>query len=154
MVVTVIKTSFERLKPRTINYRDYKSFENKLSREELLYELSKTTLEENADGFQNFIEMCKKTLNHYAPTKQKFVRGNHLSFMNKTLSKALIHKTRFHNKYLRNKTDETKKGIPNNEITVSLLRKSKREYYGSLDVKNITDYERFWKTIKLFYLIR
>ena len=85
MVVTVIKTSFERLKPRAINYRYYKSFENKLSREELLYELSKTTLEENADGFQKFIEMCKKTLNHHAPTKQKFVRGNHLPFMNKNL---------------------------------------------------------------------
>ena len=30
MVVTVMKTSFERLKPRVISYRDYKFFENKL----------------------------------------------------------------------------------------------------------------------------
>ena len=35
IVVTVTKTSFERLKPRVLNYRDYKSFENKLFREEL-----------------------------------------------------------------------------------------------------------------------
>ena len=41
MVLTVMKTSFDRLKPRVINYRDYKSFENKLFREDLLYELSK-----------------------------------------------------------------------------------------------------------------
>ena len=39
MVVTVMKTSFERLKPRVINYRDYKSFENKLFQEELLFEI-------------------------------------------------------------------------------------------------------------------
>ena len=39
MVVTVMKTSFERLKPRIINYRDYKSFKNKLFREELLSEI-------------------------------------------------------------------------------------------------------------------
>ena len=109
MVVTVMKTSFERLKPRVINYRDYKSFENKLFREDLLYELSKTALEENADGFQEFREICQKTLNHHAATKQKFVRDIHLPFMNKTLSKAMRHRTRFRNKYLRNKTDENKK---------------------------------------------
>ena len=49
MVVTVMKTSFERLKPRIVNYRDYKSFKNKLFREELLFKLSNSTLEENAE---------------------------------------------------------------------------------------------------------
>ena len=38
MVVTVMKTSFDRLKSRIITYRDYKSFKNKIFREELLYE--------------------------------------------------------------------------------------------------------------------
>ena len=33
IVVTAMKTSFERLKPRVINYGDYKSFEKKLFRE-------------------------------------------------------------------------------------------------------------------------
>ena len=75
ILVTVMKTSFERLKPKVINYRDYKSFENKLFREELLLEWSNSTLEENADGLEQFIEICKKTLNHHAPAKQKFVSG-------------------------------------------------------------------------------
>ena len=86
MVVTVMKISFERLKTRVINYREYKSFENKLFRD-LLYQLSKTTLEENADGFQELTEICQKTLKHHAPTKQKFARGHYLPFMNKTLPK-------------------------------------------------------------------
>ena len=51
-VLLVLKTSFERLKPSVINYRDYKSFENKLLREELSFELSNLTLEENADGLE------------------------------------------------------------------------------------------------------
>ena len=38
-----------------------------------------------------------------------FVRGNHLPFLNKTLSKAIMHRTRFHDKYLRNKIDENKR---------------------------------------------
>ena len=52
MVVIVMKTSFERLKLRVINYKDYKSFENNLFREELLFELSNSTLEQNADRLE------------------------------------------------------------------------------------------------------
>ena len=90
---------------------DNKSLENKLLREELLYELSNAALEENADGFEEFIELCHKTPNHHAPAKQKFVRGSHLLFMNKTLLKAIMHRTRFRNKYLKNKPTKTKEII-------------------------------------------
>ena len=52
MIVTVLKTPFEKLKARVL----YKSFENKLFPEKLLYELSNATLVENANGFEEFIE--------------------------------------------------------------------------------------------------
>ena len=74
-----------------------------------------------------------------------------MPFMNKTLSKALIHRTKFRNKYLRNKTDQNKRKYTKNQsYCVSLLRKSKREYYSNLDVMNITDNKMFWKTVKRF----
>ena len=95
--------------------------------------------------------MSKKTLNHHAQAKQKFVRGNHLLLMNKTLSKAIMHRARFRNKYLRNKTDENKRNYTKQQnYCVSLVRKSEREYYSNLDVKNITDNKTFWKTVKPF----
>ena len=119
MVVTVMKTSFERLKPRAINYRDYKSFEKKLFREDLLYEL-----EENVDGFQEFIKICRKTLNPHTPAKQKFVRGSHLPFMKKPFQKTIMHRIRFRKKYLRNKTDENKKKVY--KITKLLCLTSKK----------------------------
>ena len=31
-----------------------------------------------------------------------------------------------------------------------LVRKLKREYYGNLNEKNVTDNKTFWKTVKLF----
>ena len=77
--------------------------------------------------------------------------GNQLPFMNKTLSKAIMHRTRFRNKYLRNKTDENKrKYTKQRNYCVSLLRKSKREYDINLDVKNITDNKTFWRAVKPF----
>ena len=47
-----------------------------------IYELSNAILEGNLDGFQEFIEICQKTLNNYATTKQKFAQDNHLPFQN------------------------------------------------------------------------
>ena len=62
-----------------------------------------------------------------------------------------MHRTRFYNKYLRNKTDKNKrKYAKQRNYCVSLQRKSKREYYSNLDVKNITDNKTFWKTVKPF----
>ena len=95
--------------------------------------------------------MYQKTLNHHVPDQQKFVRGSHLPFMSKTLSKAIVHKTRFPSKYLRTKTDENKrKYTKQRNYCVSLLTKSKREYYSNLDVKNITENKTFRKTVKPF----
>ena len=71
--------------------------------------------------------------------------------MNKTVSKAIMHRARFCNKYLRNKTDENKrKYTKQRNHCASPLRKSRREYYTNLDVKNITDDKTFWKTVKSF----
>ena len=39
--------------------------------------------------------------------------------LTKTLLKAIMHRARFSNKYLKNKTDKTKENMQNNEITVS-----------------------------------
>ena len=49
-----METSFDRLKPRIINYRDHKSLENKVFHESFenlpLYQLSNTTFEKNTNG--------------------------------------------------------------------------------------------------------
>ena len=66
---------FERLKPRVVNHRDYKSFENKLFREELLFEVSNSTLEENADGLEEFIDICQKNSKSPYPNQIKVCTG-------------------------------------------------------------------------------
>ena len=96
-----------------------KSFKLQRFREELLFKLSNSTLGKNADGLEEFIKICQKTLNQHVPAKQKFVRGNHLPFMDKTLSKAIMHRTRFCKKYLRNKTDKSKRNYTKQRNTAS-----------------------------------
>ena len=86
MLLTVTKTTFQKLKPRVINYRDYKHFNNERFTDDLLSEISNSYLEFDNNSFDEFFNMCRLTLNQHAPWKQKYARGNNMRFMNKTLS--------------------------------------------------------------------
>ena len=127
MTVTIMKASFQRLQPRIINYRDYRRFQNDVFREELLSELLDVSIGENEEDFSNFLDICKKNVNYHAPCKQNYVRGNHLPFMNKTLSKEIMKRTRLRNKFLKNKNDYNKREFSKQRnYCVSVVRKSKK----------------------------
>ena len=115
----------------------------------LFNELSKLNIE--AIDLNKFITVCIDTLNNHAPSKEKCIRSNHLSFMNKELSKEIMHKTRLRNNFLRNRSDENKrKYSKQRNYCVSLLRKTKKNYYNNLNEKKITDNKTLWKTVKPF----
>ena len=139
-----MKTSFQRLQQRIIKHIGTRD-------QELLSELLNVNIGENDEGFSNFLDICKKNLNYYAPCKQKYARGNHLPFINKTLSKEIIKRTRLRNKFLENSNDYNKREFSKQRnYCVSLARKSKKLYYSNLDEKKVTDNKTFWKTIKPF----
>ena len=52
------------------------------------------------------------------------------------------------NKFLKHKTDKSKQAFVKQYNCVSILRKSKRNCYGNLNVKDIVDNKKFGKTIK------
>ena len=71
--------------------------------------------------------------------------------MNKELSKAIIKRTRLRNKFLRNKSPGNRENFnKQRNYCVHLVRKSRREYYGNLNEKNVIDNKIFWKTVKPF----
>ena len=59
MIVTVMKTSYSKIEPRVINYRDYKSFSDNGFRESLL-ENVKGKLSRNSDQslFYKYLQYC------------------------------------------------------------------------------------------------
>ena len=149
MTVTVMKASFQKLKPRVINYRKYSSFSSEKYREDLVRELSEVNFKDNS--ISQFLETCVNVLNKHAPRKKKFLRGNHSPFMNRELSKAIMTRTRFRNKFLKNRSDANRAiYIKQRNYCVSLLRKTKREYYSNLNEKDVIDNKKFWKTVKPF----
>ena len=106
MTVTFTKVTFQKPKPRMINYRDHKFFDNVRYRNDLLQEISNSYLDFNDYGFSGFFDICQSTLDQHAPRKKKHARGNHMSFTSKTLSKEIMKRTKPRNKFLKNRTEE------------------------------------------------
>ena len=62
-----------------------------------------------------------------------------------------MHRAQLRNNFLRNRSDENKrKYSKQRNYCVSLLRKTKKNYYNNLNEKKITDNKTFWKTVKPF----
>ena len=57
--------------------------------------------------------------------------------------------TQLQNIYLKLRTIESKlANTKQRNYCITLSRKYKKDYYGTLDVKDITDNKKFWKTVK------
>ena len=131
---------FRRLPPKHITYRDFKKFDNERfmnSFQSVLFDPHTDYRIRDADIL--FL-ICQKVLDNHAPRKKKYKRGNHKLFMNKRLSKAIMQRTCFRNKFLKNPTDKNRYiYIKQRHLCVSLLRTEKKQYFANLNEKDITD---------------
>ena len=97
MIVTVYKTNFQKPKPKSVCYRDYKKFNNFAFRNELG---SVIGLCEDYNAFhEKFVELLDK----HAPYKTKLVRNNHAPYMTKRLRKAIMYRSQLLTKYRKTK---------------------------------------------------
>ena len=90
-----------------------------------------------------------QTLGKMAPIKQKHTRGNQSPFMNKDIHKAIMTRTRLRNRFLKEPTQMNRLAYKKQRnYCVSLMRQSKKQYYGSLNVNHLTDNKNFWRVVK------
>ena len=144
-----MKKTFIKLEPRIVHYCDFKYFCNNSFKESLQEAVSQNLGVECDEIYEGFAAFCNKVLNNHVPLKKKYVRGNHSPFMNKSLSKAIMSRTRLKNIFLQNRTKENKINYnKQRNLCVTLLEISEREYYQSLCVENICHNEKFWKVVK------
>ena len=98
---------------------------------------------------KKFIDICMKSLDKVSLQKKKYSRGNNMSFVNKLLSRAHMKRTRLRNCYLKKRSEQNRLSyVKQRNYCVSLLRKTKKDYYANLNVKDIVDNKQFWRTVK------
>ena len=147
MTISVLKYHFRKQDPAIITYRDYKSFDKFTFHSELENKLASAF--SNNTNYELFENIFMELLNKHAPMKTKYVRANNAPFMNKTLSKAIMTRSRLRNKFLKNPNVINKINYnKHRNFCVNLLRKEKKKYFDNIDVSLITDNKQFWKTIK------
>ena len=91
ILLTVLKTTISKSKPREIHYRDYKKFDSLKFNVDL----------KNAFAHEKFDKVFMTVLNRHAPLKKKILRANHSSYMSKTLRKAIMRRSYLEKKYLK-----------------------------------------------------
>ena len=148
--ITVLKQCFPKLKPKVVNYRDYRNFRNNEFRAELDNEMLKHDL--GNMEYQHFLNIFIEILNKHAPMKQKYLRANQGRFITKDLHKAIRKCSRLRNRFLCNRTDISREEYKKQRnLCVSLLKKAKKDHFANLDIKSVTDNKKFWQTVKLLF---
>ena len=84
--------------------------------------------------------------------KKNIQTFNNNPFIAKQLRKAIMHRFRLKNVFNKSHTPKTWDSYKKQRnICVNLLRKTKKEYFENINVKEINDNKKFRKTIKLFF---
>ena len=94
MVVTVLKIYFQKREAKVINYRDYRNFSNEEFRQQVLKDILKATHNRGIVSYESFLSICQRALDSRAPKKQKYVISNDSPFINKTILKSIMDRSR------------------------------------------------------------
>ena len=128
LTTTVLKQYFPKLKPKVVNYRDYRKFHNEEFRALLDNEILKHDI--NNMEYQHFLNIFIEVLNKHAPMKQKYLRANQGRFMTKNLHKAIMKRSRLRNKFLSDRTEISRKEYKKQRnFCVNLLKRAKKKTF-------------------------
>ena len=71
--------------------------------------ISQVTSENKDLEFDIFKAVLNETIQKHAPIKQRYVRANQAPFINKTINKEIMKRSRLRNKFLNTKIDIDRK---------------------------------------------
>ena len=145
MIVTVFKTTFNKVKPKEIVYRNYKTF-NKIAFET---DLKKLALSRDCNNYNDFESIFLSVVEKKAPLKKKLLRANHAPYMTKTLRKAIMRRSELETKFHKAKSTENLINYKKQKNFVSrLYKREKKSFYQNLNLKDIACNKNFWKNMK------
>ena len=102
--------------------------------------------------YSDFQSTFTRVLHYHTPIKKKILRFNNNSFVTKTLRKAIMHRCKFKNIYNKKRTnDNMANQKKQRNFCVNLLCKTKTDYFQNLNIRDLSDNRKFWKTIKPYF---
>ena len=128
--MSILRTSFQKLPPKFVIYRNQKNFHESNFLRDLDSRLVQGELYKNCDDpYTRMSEIFSEVLNYHEPLKQKSVRGNHAPFMTREFSKAIMIKSKVKNSYVKWPSRENFVAYKKEKNKFnSLTRKAKRKF--------------------------
>ena len=122
--VTVLKTTFRKMPPKVIKYRNYKHYSHLNFQFDLKSSLDGLDLHQISND--EYVSLLMGILDKHAPLKTKYIRANDQPFMTKELRKEHMKRSRLRNKYLKNRTETNKLAYKKQRnLCVNFLKKVK-----------------------------
>ena len=148
LISTIMKSGIFKGPPKKKIYRSYKKFDHECFSNALREELE--TLE--GDTYGEFEKKFTNVLNTHAPIKTKMIRFNNNVFITKELRKEIMKRSKLRKKFNRNRNHENWRNFKfQTNYCVNLLRKTKKQYYENLSVKNVMYNQTFCKTLEPYF---
>ena len=139
MIVSILKHTCHNSAPKELVSRDSKIFDRVIFKREL-----EDKLNQQINEYKHFEQIFLEILNIHAPIKKKLLRANHVR-------KAIMKRSELESKYVRNKISENSKSYKKQRhLCDKLYKKERKKYYERLDLNNVTDNKKLWKTVKPF----
>ena len=104
LTLTVLKTSFRKMPPKVITYRNYKYYSDINFCNELNFYLKGVDL--NRISNDEYVHLVMDVFNRHAPLKLRYVRANDCPFITKYLRKEHMKRSKLRNMFLKEKTEE------------------------------------------------
>ena len=98
-----MKAYSPKLRPKLVNYRDFKKFSNVAFGDELL-----TNLCHSAPNHDDFTKIVNRVLYRYTPQNKRYIRAKQKPFITSELNKAIMNGSRLRNTHLKLRTSESK----------------------------------------------
>ena len=147
LTFTILKTHFRKKTPQIVRYRDFKRYSIEGFQHDLEVKLSTVNLRLLSND--EFHSLLMQLVDHHAPIKTKYLRGNDQPFMNKQLRKEHMKRTMLKNKLRKHNTEENHIAFKRQRNhCVKLLKEAKKSYFGQLKPSVISDNKSFWKSVK------
>jgi len=145
MTVTVMKSTFPKSEPKMVRYRDFAKYK----KEEFGRDLKMKLECQPQLTYGVFENIFLKTLDSHAPQKTMVVRANHKPYVTKEMRKAIMLRSQLQNKLFVHGTDEYRRAFKHQRNYCNRLYKRERtRFYCDLNLSNINDNKKFWKTMK------
>ena len=147
MIVTVIKMTFQKVKPKEILYRNFKHFDKIRFKTEVKEKL----IRNKSLNYETFEQLFMDTLEKHAPLKKKIVRANQAPYITKSMRKAIMRRSALENAFYIKGTAGCHKAYKKQKKYCSrLYKKERKKFYANFCCDSITDNKKFWNTVKPF----